>query len=62
MELVPEKRSGSLNRQLYGGITTARDVRSVMDLQRASLVKEVRAPGRHQTGNSNGILRKTPAP
>ncbi|MDE2980351.1 MAG: amidohydrolase family protein [Gemmatimonadota bacterium] len=37
-----------LNRQLYGGITTARDmagdVRSLMDLQRASLVKEIDAP------------------
>ena len=37
-----------LNRYLYGGITTARDmagdVRSLMDLQRASLVKEIDAP------------------
>ena len=37
-----------LNRQLYGGVTTARDmagdVRSLMDLQRASLVKEIDAP------------------
>lgn len=37
-----------LNRQLYAGITTARDmagdVRSLMDLQRASLVKEIDAP------------------
>ena len=37
-----------LNRQLYGGITTARDmagdVRALMDLQRASLVKEIDAP------------------
>ena len=37
-----------LNRQLYAGITTARDmagdVRSLMDLQRASLVKEIGAP------------------
>ncbi len=37
-----------LKRQLYGGITTARDmagdVRSLMDLQRASLVKEIDAP------------------
>ena len=37
-----------LNRHLYGGITTARDmagdVRSLMDLQRASLVKEIDAP------------------
>lgn len=40
-----------LNRQLYGGITTARDmagdVRSLMDLQRASLVKEIDAPDLH---------------
>ena len=40
-----------LNRQLYGGITTARDmagdVRSLMDLQRASLVKEIAAPDLH---------------
>lgn len=37
-----------LNRQLYAGITSARDmagdVRSLMDLQRASLVKEIDAP------------------
>ena len=37
-----------LNRYLYAGITTARDmagdVRSLMDLQRASLVKEIAAP------------------
>ena len=37
-----------LNRQLYAGITTARDmagdVRALMDLQRASLVKEIDAP------------------
>lgn len=37
-----------LNRQLYGGVTTARDmagdVRSLMDLQRASLVQEIAAP------------------
>ena len=37
-----------LNRQLYGGVTTARDmagdVRSLMDVQRASLVKEIPAP------------------
>ena len=40
-----------LNRQLYAGITTARDmagdVRSLMDLQRASLVKEIDAPDLH---------------
>ena len=40
-----------LNRQLYGGITTARDmagdVRALMDLQRASLVKEIDAPDLH---------------
>ncbi|MDE2970935.1 MAG: hydrolase, partial [Acidobacteriota bacterium] len=40
-----------LNRQLYGGVTTARDmagdVRSLMDLQRASLVKEIPAPDLH---------------
>ena len=40
-----------LNRQLYAGITTARDmagdVRSLMDLQRASLVKEIAAPDLH---------------
>ena len=40
-----------LNRQLYGGITAARDmagdVRSLMDLQRASLVKEIDAPDLH---------------
>ncbi len=37
-----------LNRYLHGGITTARDmagdVRSLMDLQRAALVKEISAP------------------
>ncbi len=40
-----------LNRQLYAGITTARDmagdVRSLMDLQRASLMKEIAAPDLH---------------
>ena len=40
-----------LNRQLYGGVTTARDmagdIRSLMDLQRASLVKEIPAPDLH---------------
>ena len=40
-----------LNRQLYGGVTTARDMagdaRSLMDLQRASLVKEIPAPDLH---------------
>ena len=40
-----------LNRQLYGGVTTARDmagdVRSLMDLQRASLVQEIPAPDLH---------------
>ena len=40
-----------LNRQLYAGITTARDmagdVRSLMDLRRASLVKEIDAPDLH---------------
>ncbi len=40
-----------LNRQIFGGITTARDmagdVRSLMDLQRASLVKEILAPDLH---------------
>ena len=40
-----------LNRMLYGGITTARDmagdVRALMDLQRASLVKEIDAPDLH---------------
>ncbi len=40
-----------LNRQLYGGVTAARDmagdVRSLMDLQRASLVKEIPAPDLH---------------
>ena len=40
-----------LNRQLYAGITTARDMagdaRSLMDLQRASLVKETDAPDLH---------------
>ncbi len=43
-----ERAQFILNRQLYGGITTARDmagdVRSLMDLQRASLVKEIDAP------------------
>ena len=37
-----------LNRQLFGGITTARDMggdaRALIDLQRASLVKEIPAP------------------
>ena len=40
-----------LNRMLYGGITTARDmagdIRSLMDLQRASLVREIDAPDLH---------------
>ncbi len=40
-----------LNRQLYGGITTARDMagdaRALLDLQRASLVKEIAAPDLH---------------
>ena len=40
-----------LNRQLFGGVTTARDmagdVRSLMDLRRASLVKEIPAPDLH---------------
>ena len=40
-----------LNRQLYGGVTTARDmagdVRSLLDLQRASLVGEIDAPDLH---------------
>ena len=43
-----ERAQFILNRYLYGGITTARDmagdVRSLMDLQRASLVKEIDAP------------------
>ena len=40
-----------LNRQLFGGITTARDMggdaRALIDLQRASLVKEIPAPDLH---------------
>lgn len=40
-----------LNRQLYGGITTARDMagdaRALLELQRASLVKEIPAPDLH---------------
>ena len=40
-----------LNRQLYGGITTARDMagdaRALLDLQRASLVREIAAPDLH---------------
>jgi len=43
-----ERAQFILNRYLYAGITTARDmagdVRSLMDLQRASLVKEIDAP------------------
>ena len=61
-----------LNRQLYGGVTTARDmagdVRSLMDLQRASLVKEIPAPDLHFAAlmagpgflqrSANGCLRR----
>ena len=47
--MASRERAGFiLNRYLYAGITTARDmagdVRSLMDLQRAALVKEVAAP------------------
>ena len=47
--MASRERAGFiLNRYLYAGITTARDmagdVRSLMDLQRASLVKEIDAP------------------
>ena len=47
--MASRERAGFiLNRYLYAGITTARDmagdVRSLMDLQRASLVKEIAAP------------------